>query len=133
MGTPAQTEMKLAASAAASSNGAPAEPVPVAILARTSTLALQDPLASLNRQIRSCQDWLPAGWRIAGIYWDVESGGLDLEDRSQGDTWRPFAAAGIPGTGDWPTCWPRPKPRCPGSPPSSAKTSSATPGTPSTR
>ena len=71
MGTPAQTQMTLAASA----DQAPAEPVPVAILARTSTLALQDPLASLNRQIRSCQAWLPAGWRIAGVYWDVESGG----------------------------------------------------------
>jgi hypothetical protein len=36
MGTPAQTEMRLAASAA-SGPGAPAEPVPVAVLARTST------------------------------------------------------------------------------------------------
>jgi hypothetical protein len=39
----------------------PAEPVPVAILARTSTLVLQDPLASLRRQIRSCAGWLPPG------------------------------------------------------------------------
>ncbi|MBV9380271.1 MAG: recombinase family protein, partial [Streptosporangiaceae bacterium] len=76
-----------------------AEPVPVAILARTSTLVLQDPLASLRRQIRSCAAWLPGGWKIAGYYWDVESGGIDLEDRSQGDDWRQFADAGIPRDG----------------------------------
>ena len=99
MGTPAQTELRLTASAAASGPSAPAEPVPVAVLARTSTLALQDPLASLHRQLRSCQDWLPPGWYVAGYYWDVESGGLDLEARSQGDAWRPFAAAGIPRDG----------------------------------
>jgi len=99
MGTPAQTQLRLVASAGTASAGHPAEPVPVAILARTSTLALQDPLASLNRQIRSCQDWLPAGWHVAGYYWDVESGGLDLDQRSQGEAWRPFAAAGIPRDG----------------------------------
>jgi site-specific DNA recombinase len=99
MGTPAQTEMRLAASAGTAGAGNPAEPVPVAVLARTSTLALQDPLASLNRQIRSCQDWLPAGWYVAGYYWDVESGGLDIEQRGQGEAWRPFAAAGVPRDG----------------------------------
>jgi DNA invertase Pin-like site-specific DNA recombinase len=77
----------------------PAEPVPVALLARTSTLGLQDPLASLTRQIRSCQAWLPPGWYIAGYYWDIESGGLDLENRSQTESWKPFAAAGIPRDG----------------------------------
>ena len=61
MGTPAQTRMTLV-----TGTDAPAEPVPVAVLARTSTLALQDPVASLNRQIRSCQAWLPHGWYIAG-------------------------------------------------------------------
>jgi site-specific DNA recombinase len=99
MGTPAHTELRLAASASTAGPQAPAEPVPVAILARTSTLVLQDPLASLSRQLRSCQDWLPAGWYVAGYYWDVESGGLDLEQRGQGETWRPFAAAGIPRDG----------------------------------
>lgn len=94
MGSPAPATLRLAAS-----DGSPAEPVPVAILARTSTLALQDPLASLSRQIRSCQVWLPAGWHIAGYYWDVESGGLDLEQRGQAETWRTFAAAGIPRDG----------------------------------
>ncbi|HEV3069441.1 MAG TPA: recombinase family protein [Streptosporangiaceae bacterium] len=78
---------------------APAEPVPVAILARTSTRVLQDPFASLSRQIRSCQAWLPAGWYIAGYCWDIESGSIDLEDRSQGQAYRQFAAAGIPRDG----------------------------------
>ncbi|MGH3408432.1 MAG: hypothetical protein ACRDRJ_38955 [Streptosporangiaceae bacterium] len=56
-------------------------------------------MASLNRQIRSCQAWLPPGWYVAGYYWDIESGGLDLEARSQGEAWQPFAAAGIPRDG----------------------------------
>ncbi len=99
MGTPAQTPMRLVADAGTETAGIPAEPVPVAILARTSTVALQDPLASLSRQIRSCQAWLPAGWHITGYYWDVESGGLDLEQRGHAETWRPFAAAGIPRDG----------------------------------
>jgi site-specific DNA recombinase len=79
--------------------GGPGEPVPAAFLGRTSTLELQDPVASLRRQIRSCQAVLPAGWFIAAWYWDVESGGLDLEDRSQGEAYRRFAAAGIPRDG----------------------------------
>ena len=100
MGSPAQTVMTLAAAGTPGpAETGPAEPIPVAVLARTSTLALQDPLASLNRQLRSCQDWLPAGWYVAGYYWDVESGGLDLEARSQGLAWQPFAAAGIPRDG----------------------------------
>src|SRR5690242_8980376 len=94
MGTPAQTILTPAAT-----GQAPAEPVPVAILARTSTLALQDPVASLSRQIRSCQAWLPPGWYVAGHYWDIESGGLDIEQRSQGDGYRQFADAGLPRDG----------------------------------
>lgn len=77
----------------------PEEPVPVALLARTSTLELQDPVASLNRQIRSCTTWLPAGWYIAAHYWDIESGGIDLEDRSQGEAYKQFTAVGIPRDG----------------------------------
>ena len=77
----------------------PAEPVPVAFLGRTSTLALQDPRASLRRQLRSATDWLPPGWFLAAICWDIESGGIDLEQRSQGDAYRPFTDAGIPRDG----------------------------------
>jgi DNA invertase Pin-like site-specific DNA recombinase len=61
-----------------------AEPVPVAFLGRTSTLVVQDPAASLRRQLRACQGKLPAGWFIAAHYWDIESGGLDLRDRGHG-------------------------------------------------
>jgi site-specific DNA recombinase len=78
---------------------APAEMFPVAVLARTSTLELQDPRASLRRQIRSVRDWLPAGWFIAAVYWDIESGAIDLEARSQGDAYKQFADAGIPRDG----------------------------------
>src|SRR5260370_397227 len=99
MGTPAQTKLTLVATGTEGPSPAPAEPVPVAVPARTSTLALQDPMASLNRQIRSCQAWLSSGWYVAGYYWDIESGGLDLEARSQGEAWQPFAAAGIPRDG----------------------------------
>jgi site-specific DNA recombinase len=63
---------------------APAEPVPVAFLGRTSTLLLQDPAASLRRQAREVQEKLPPGWFISAWFWDVESGGLDLEQRGHG-------------------------------------------------
>ena len=76
-----------------------AEPVPVAFIGRTSTLALQDPRASLNRQLRSARQWLPPGWFLAAIYWDIESGGIDLEHRSQGDAYKEFTAAGLPRDG----------------------------------
>jgi site-specific DNA recombinase len=77
----------------------PASPVPVAVLARTSTLYLQDPLASLQRQYRSCEEWLPQGWYVAGFYWDVESGAIDLEDRSRTASHEQFTAAGLPRDG----------------------------------
>jgi len=70
---------------------APAEPVPVAFLGRTSTLLLQDPAAllqdpaaSLRRQAREVQEKLPPGWFIAAWFWDIESGGLDIEQRGHG-------------------------------------------------
>ena len=97
MVTPAQTPMTLAAGRGAPST--PAEPVPVAFVGRTSTLALQDPRASLNRQLRAARTWLPPGWFIAAVYWDIESGGIDLEHRSQGDGWRAFADADLPRDG----------------------------------
>ena len=42
---------------------------------------------------------LPSGWFIAAVYWDIESGAIDLEARSQGDAYRAFADAGIPRDG----------------------------------
>ena len=77
MGHPAQTAPQVTSSA-------PAEPVPVAFLGRTSTLVLQDPAASLRRQAREVQAKLPPGWFIAAWFWDVESGGLDIEQRGHG-------------------------------------------------
>ncbi len=77
----------------------PAEPVPVAFTGRTSTLALQDPVASLRRQVRECQAKLPAGWFIAAHYWDIESGGLDIEERGHGSAHEQFPDIGIPRDG----------------------------------
>ena len=78
--------------------GGPAEPVPVAVLARTSTLLLQDPAASLRRQITSTHEWLPPGFYVAGYYWDVESGALDIEERGHGH-YEQFTSQGIPRDG----------------------------------
>jgi site-specific DNA recombinase len=75
------------------------EPVPVAIAARTSTLALQDPVASVRRQIRACEAWLPPGWFIAAVYSDVESGATDLDARSRTGSWRVLTDAGLPRDG----------------------------------
>ena len=99
MATPAQNTVMTLAAAGAAPAAVPADPVPVAFLGRTSTLEMQDPRASLRRQLRSSQQWLPPGWFIAAYYWDVESGGLDLEARSQGDAYRQFTDAGIPRDG----------------------------------
>ncbi len=87
------------APAAAPGTVAAAEPVPVAIVARTSTLMLQDPVASVRRQIRACEQWLPAGWFTAAVYTDVESGATDLDQRSRTDTWRVLTDAGLPRDG----------------------------------
>ncbi|MGH3394454.1 MAG: recombinase family protein [Streptosporangiaceae bacterium] len=72
--------------------------VPVAFTGRTSTFGLQDPVASLRRQARKCQDRLPAGFVIVAWFWDVESGGLDIEQRGQSDSWQNFDV-GIPRDG----------------------------------
>ena len=93
------TSSTATAVSAVTSGEEPAAPVPVAVLARTSTLYLQDPLASLQRQYRSCEEWLPAGWYVAAFYWDVESGAIDIEDRSQTASFEPFTAAGLPRDG----------------------------------
>jgi hypothetical protein len=73
----------------------PGGQVPVAFLGRTSSERLQDPVASLRRQVRNARAWLPAGCQIVAWYWDVESGGLDLDARGHGDTGPIAAAAGI--------------------------------------
>ena len=71
------------------------QPVAVAALVRTSTLELQDPVASYRRQLRTMQGWLPPGWYIAAVYADVESGGTDLDHRSQTGSWRVLSDAGL--------------------------------------
>ena len=75
-----------------------AEPVPVAFLGRTSTLYMQDPAASQRRQLRECEAKLPPGWYFAAHFWDVESGGLDIEQRGHGTAWQQVDA-GIPRDG----------------------------------
>ena len=50
MGTPPPARQQM------TSPTAPAEPVPVAFLGRTSTLVMQDPVASLRRKNRSKAD-----------------------------------------------------------------------------
>ncbi|MBO0807637.1 MAG: recombinase family protein, partial [Actinobacteria bacterium] len=72
--------------------------VPVAFLGRTSTLVVQDPAASLRRQLRRSQEKLPPGWFIAAHYWDIESGGLDLEARGHGGA-HPELGIGLPRDG----------------------------------
>jgi site-specific DNA recombinase len=73
--------------------------VPVAFVGRTSTVQMQDPVASLSRQMRRAAERLPEGFYIARWYWDVESGGTDLDERSKSGTWEQFAAAGLPRDG----------------------------------
>ncbi len=128
MATPAQESKAPAATSAVT-----AEPVPVAFIGRTSTLNLQDPRASLNRQLRAARQWLPPGWFIAAVYWDIESGGIDLEQRSQGQAYKEFTDAGLPVTAAWPISCAKPHPPPRNSPPSSARTSSDPAGTCSTR
>ena len=77
-----------------SGRAAPAEPVPVAMLGRTSTLELQDPYGSITRQITSAREWLPDGFYLAGYYWDIESGGLDLEQRGRAGNHQPVRGQG---------------------------------------
>ena len=110
-------------------DAAPAEPVPVAVYCRTSTLGLQDPVASVRRQLRSCQDWLPAGWFIAAVFSDVESGGTDLDRRGHGDGWRILTDAGLPRDGGIADLLTEAASPSPGSPPWCARTSNGPPAT----
>jgi site-specific DNA recombinase len=74
-------------------------PIGVAFIGRTSTSTLQDPVVSLLRQYRLAAERLPEGFIIVRSYWDVESGGIELDARSQTGLWRKFADAGIPRDG----------------------------------
>jgi site-specific DNA recombinase len=73
--------------------------VPVAFTGRTSTLVMQDPAASMRRQVRECQAKLPPGWYIAAWYWDIESGGLAIDQRGHGTAHEQFTDIGIPRDG----------------------------------
>jgi len=74
-------------------------PVGVAFLGRTSTSTMQDPVVSLLRQYRGAGERLPGGFCLVRSYWDIESGGIELDARSQAGLWRQFADAGIPRDG----------------------------------
>src|SRR5215467_14423844 len=75
-----------------------AAPLPLAFLGRTSTLVVQDPVSSMRRQLRSVQEKAPPGSFIAAWFWDVESGGMDLEARGHGSAYERFDV-GIPRDG----------------------------------
>jgi site-specific DNA recombinase len=78
----------------------PDVPVGVALALRTSTLEMQDPVASMRRQVRNSEASLPPGFQVVAWYWDVESGAIDLADRSQGEAWQQVAAElGLPRDG----------------------------------
>jgi hypothetical protein len=73
--------------------------IALAFLGRTSTSTVQNPVESLSRQLRRATERLPQGFYIARYYWDIESGGTDLDARSQFGVWQQFADAGIPRDG----------------------------------
>jgi site-specific DNA recombinase len=77
----------------------PAEPVPVAFIGRTSTLVMQDPAASMRRQVRESEAKLPPGFFISRYFWDIESGGLAISDRGHGSAHEQFPDIGIPRDG----------------------------------
>ncbi len=73
--------------------------LPVAFIGRTSTSTMQDPVESLHKQLRLSRERLPDGFVITRYYWDVESGGTELDRRSRTDVWEKFTSAGIPRDG----------------------------------
>src|SRR6266851_5386312 len=87
MGTPAPGQQAVSAA-----------PLPLAFLGRTSTLVVQDPVSSMRRQLRSVQEKAPPGSFIAAWFWDIESGGLDIEQRGHGSAHEKFDV-GIPRDG----------------------------------
>lgn len=57
--------------------------VRVAVLARTSTEDQQDPRQSLMRQVANSRAALPESWVIVAVFYDVESGRMELDQRGQ--------------------------------------------------
>src|SRR3984957_5494748 len=84
--------------------------VPIAFVGRTSTTPAQAPVQPLPRQVRRAEERLPEGFYIARYYWDVESGGTDLDLRSQSAAWQQFAGSGVPRDRGWARCAPRSPP-----------------------
>jgi hypothetical protein len=70
----------------------------LAFLGRTSTAVVQDPVSSMRRQARSAQEKAPPGSFIAAWFWDIESGGMNLEQRGHGTAHERFDV-GIPRDG----------------------------------
>src|SRR5688572_27322419 len=64
--------------------------VRVAVLARTSTEDQQDPRQSVMRQVGTCRTALPDSWLIVAVFYDVESGRMDLDHRGQGTGYERF-------------------------------------------
>ena len=64
--------------------------VRVAVLARTSTEDQQDPRQSLMRQVGNCRTILPEAWAIVAVFFDVESGRMELERRGRGTDYERF-------------------------------------------
>jgi hypothetical protein len=84
MATPAKNRpLKLVTPADGDREAGAGELVPVAFLGRTSTADMQDPRASLSRQLRAARAWLPPGWFLVAYYWMSSPAGW---------TWRPAAA-----------------------------------------
>ncbi len=75
----------------------PDQLVPVAFFGRTSTL-IQNYPESMRRQLRKSGDALPPGFVIVAHYWDIESGGLDLDQRGHAER-DAYAEVGIPRDG----------------------------------
>jgi site-specific DNA recombinase len=90
--------MGMPASAPTGTGSGPVAPLPLAFLGRTSTLVVQDPVSSMRRQLRSVQEKAPPGSFIAAYFWDIESGGLDIEQRGHGTAHEQFSV-GIPRDG----------------------------------
>ena len=91
----------------------------------------QDPLSPAPRtgNSGSARDWLPPGWFLAAVYWDIESGGIDLEHRGQGQAHREFAGPDLPSGGGMADLLREAVSPAPGSPRWCARTSSGPAGT----